>query len=327
MLFEFLVNVQDLAHGRVKTRQQLPADNQNVDFAPAEFRLYRLFVLLGVLVLAHHAFPVRDDGGVTAFVGVPSALPRIRRRNHNRAFQIAHCLKTFQIAHGVPLIVHRQHSPHSRRLYPFPVMFRNVQRDTLHAGARGSQALNGAPSPRQVVALGGRQTPRLRLKPLVNVRLVRFLLHETPLVNQRDYRPVVYAVLNRVLVNQSAEFRQRVLFALHQRRACETYITGVREHNPHTGGHEAVIGAVAFVHEYEYVLRIVFLLLFLRRGEFVDNRRDNIRLVARNQLDKVSAAGRPRRTQSRMGECRGNLTIQLFPVRINHDFRMSRRQF
>ena len=116
-------------------------------------------------------------------------------------------------------------------------------------------------------------------------------------------------------MNQPAEPGHGVLFTFHQRRAGEADIAGVVEHTAHPGCHEAVVGAMAFVHEHKDVAGGVFDLLPLDGIELVDDTGDDVRPGAVHQFHQMASARRAGGGQPGMGEGSGNLRVQLLAIR------------
>ena len=171
-------------------------------------------------------------------------------------------------------------------------MLADVQRDALDARVGGGQATNAAPLPAQILPLRLRQAAGGLPEPEVDIFFVHLLLDKAPLIDQGDNRAILHAVPDGVLVNQPAEPGHGVLFAFHQRRAGEADVAGVGEYAAHPGRHEAVVGAVAFVHEHEDVAGGVFDLLPLDGVELVDDTGDDVRPGAVYQLHQMASARR-----------------------------------
>ena len=54
-------------------------------------------------------------------------------------------------------------------------------------------------------------------------------------------------------MDQLSELRHSVLLFFHQRRSGKADVAGVGKHRTHFGGQQAVVGAVALIHQQEHI--------------------------------------------------------------------------
>ena len=127
-------------------------------------------------------------------------------------------------------------------------------------------------------------------------------------------------------MDQLAKPGHGVFLALHQRGTGKADITGIWEHRAHFSGKQAIIGAVAFIHQQEHIPRKVSVLQLFGGVELVDNGGDHIRLAAAQQLYQMPPAGGPCRTEAGMGKCGCDLPVQIFTIGDNNHLRVTIRQ-
>ena len=137
MFLELLVDVEHLADGRVKASEEFAAHDEDVDIPSAKLVFDRFFIGVCIAVAVHHLVPVGDDLIVGALVHVVHAFPKIGRRDHHGALQVAQLLKAFQIPHGVPLVIGSQHGLEAGAFIPLHEVLVDIQRNAPDAGVGG----------------------------------------------------------------------------------------------------------------------------------------------------------------------------------------------
>ena len=241
MFLQFLVDVEHLAYGSIKTGEKLAAYDQDIDLSIAKPALHGFFITVGITVPIHHLVPIRDDDIVSALIHIVDAFAHIRRGDDDGASQIAELFKALQITDCVPLAVCRKHCLESRTLEALHKVFANIQCYAFDTRIGRCQTANAAPLLAEILLLRIRQPLCGLLEPQVYILFVHMLIDKTPLIDQRDDCAIFHAILDGVLVDQFAEPGQSVLFALHQRRSGEPYVTGIWENAPHLGRHESIV--------------------------------------------------------------------------------------
>ncbi len=253
MLFQLFVDVEHLADGCVKAGKQLAAHDENINVTYAELVLHRLFIGICITVAVHHFIPVGNDLIVSPLIYIVCTFPEIGRRDHHGTGQIAELLKALQIADCIPLVVCGQHGLEASILIPFDEMFVDVQSDPLDPGVGGGESADTAPFPGQVIPLSFREPFGGLFEPEVDICFVHILFHKAAFVNKRHNGSVIHTVLDGIFMDQLSELRHSVLLFFHQRRSGKADVAGIWERCPHFGGQQAVVGAVALIHQQEHI--------------------------------------------------------------------------
>ena len=162
-------------------------------------------------------------------------------------------LKTLQIPNCIPLVIRGQHSLKACIFVPINEVLIDIQRDPLDTGICGSQAANTAPFPGKVIPLRFREPFGSLSEPEFDICLVHILFHKAAFVNKRHNGSVIHTVLDGIFMNQLSELCHGVFLFFHQRRAGKTDVAGIGEHRPHFSGQQAIVGAVAFIHQQEHI--------------------------------------------------------------------------
>ena len=125
------------------------------------------------------------------------------------------------------------------------------------------------------------------LEPAVELGLVRFQFDQAAFVQQRDNGLVVHGLAHGIFVDEAAELEGGGLLAFGERRAGEADVAGVREDLAHLAVDQAVLAAMALVHQDKNVGVIVGDLFIGHGLELVDDGGDDVGFVRLDQFDQV----------------------------------------
>ena len=141
---------------------------------------------------------------------------------------------------------------------PLPLlgkMLGHIPGDQVKAALETVELVTGAEFPLQVGLLFGGQPLAHGLEHGIHRLLVDLLNDVPPLVEQRPHSPIGDGLPDGVgRFDEPAELRGRALFDLHERRAGETDIAGIRQSLLHLDIRFAVLAAVAFIHQNKNIV-------------------------------------------------------------------------
>lgn len=277
MGLERFVEVKHRILWRVKARKELVDDDEN-------FRVFAIFegshdgaiVAFLVAVALHHLFPEADDffAGFIPYLVIPFAVVGGRddhfRRDHADLIKRALVEQRRALGAGGELRLEAGTLPVLGK------MLGDIVGDAIDGRLGLADLAVAREFSFEVGALVRGQVPADALKPDIDAFPVHILLDVASFVEQRHDSAVLYRLIDGIDVNESPKFHGGALFLLHQRRAGEAEIAGVREHPLHAGVHFAVLAAMAFIDQQEYVARQVAVIADIQgRVELVDDRRDD----------------------------------------------------
>ncbi len=168
-------------------------------------------------------------------------------------------------------------------------MFGEVVGDLLNAPVGVADHIFAAHLAFQVGFLLIVQPGGVALKPAVQLGLVGFQFDHAAFVQQRDDGLIFDRLAHGVFVDEAAKLEGGDLFAFGERRAGEADITGAREDLAHFAVDQAVLAAVAFIHQHKDIGIGIFDLFVGDGLEFVDHRGDDLGPFGLDQFDQVSA--------------------------------------
>ena len=202
MILEFLVYVKNLRSRRIIAREQLAADNQNIDFTIVELALQGVFVIVSVAVLLHHLVPELYDKIIGTFINIIVAFAHIRSRNHNFGPYVAKGVEYQLVAHCIALEVASKHRLEARFLIAIHKVLVNVDCHAAYARITRRKFLNAAPFRFQFSNLRLIQLFCDHLEPQIDIFFIDLLVHKAAFINQRDNRLVFNTIFDGVFVNQ-----------------------------------------------------------------------------------------------------------------------------